>query len=167
MNKDNEPSVDATGTITEMPSAVKAIPFDEVPKAPLLFLIVQDSSAISRGTTYNINACGLQGTTRVANDGFVYLGSDEKNDIIVPNEEIGVGKRHLIIKYGVESKCYYMKDLGEGTGTFVKIEQSLELQQGYIISFSDTHMVINLRVNGKIQIKFLDGPKTDQTLYDD
>jgi len=157
--------MDVTAGIVEIPFNSKPIPLEEVGKAPLLFLIVQDGSIISRGTTFNINACGLQGSLRGASDGYVYLGNDPSNDIIIPKEETGIGKRHMVIKYGMEAKCYYLKDLGDGTGTFVKIESALELQQGYIISFSDTHIVVNLRVNDKIQLKFLDGPKTDQTLY--
>ncbi len=98
-------------------------------------------------------------------DGCVYLGHAVGNDIVVPAEEQGVGARHLVIKYSVEAKSYYIKDLGEGTGTFVKIEAPLEVKHGYIISFGDSHLVVNLRLKGRIQLRFLDGPKTDQTLY--
>jgi len=87
------------------------------------------------------------------------------NDIVIPSEEQGMAPRHLLIKYFTETKSYSIKDLGDGTGTFVKIDSPLELKQGYIISFGDSHMAINTRLNGKIQLKFLDGPKTDQTLY--
>ena len=57
-----------------------------------------------------------------------------------------------------------MKDLGEGTGTFIRIDTPLLLKQGHIISFGDSHMPLNIRAGGNIQLKFLDGPKTVQTL---
>ncbi len=156
--------MDATDCVA--PAPAKPIPFEEIGKAPLLFLIIQDSTGLVRGTTFNINACGLQGSARGGSDGFVYLGTDPTNDIVMPKEETGIGERHLAIKYGIEAKCYYIKDLGEGTGTFIKIESPLELQHGYILSFSDTHLVVHMKIEGKIQLRFLDGPKSDQTLYD-
>lgn len=44
------------------------------------------------------------------------------------------------------------------------------MKHGYIISFGDSHMVVQFfqdqqrgdKSNSKIQLKFLDGPKTDQ-----
>ncbi len=107
----------------------------------------------------------MVGSGRTASDGCVYVGRDVSNDIVVPAQEQGVGDRHFMVKYSVKAKSYYIKDLGEGTGTFVKIESPLALRQGYIVSFGDSHIVINLRIKGRIQLKFLDGPKTDQTLY--
>lgn len=42
------------------------------------------------------------------------------------------------------------------------------MKHGYIISFGDSHMVVQFytdqkgdKVNSKMQLKFLDGPKTD------
>ena len=36
-----------------------------------------------------------------------------------------IGKRHFIIRYFTESKAYYLKDTGYGSGTFVKIDNKL------------------------------------------
>lgn len=32
-----------------------------------------------------------------------------------------MGEKHFVIKYDVETKRYYIKDLGDGSGTFIKI----------------------------------------------
>ena len=66
------------------------------------------------------------------------------NDIVIPDEggTLGIGKWHFIIKYSTETKNYYIWDLGDGNGTFVKIETPLLLKHGFIISFGDSHMVV-------------------------
>lgn len=56
----------------------------------------------------------------------------------------GIGKRHMVIKYNEIDKKYYLRDLGDGSGTFVRIDNSrdLILKHGFIISFGDSHMVV-------------------------
>ena len=50
----------------------------------------------------------------------------------------------MIIKYNLTDKRYYLRDLGDGSGTFVKIEEPpLVLKNGYIISFGDSHMTVS------------------------
>lgn len=56
---------------------------------------------------------------------------------------MGIGKRHLIIKYNLDDKKYYIRDLGDGSGTFVRLDRPLTLKNGYIISFGDSHMTVN------------------------
>lgn len=69
---------------------------------------------------------------------------DFYNDIVIKDddESLGIGKRHFIIKYNTETRHYYIRDLGDGNGTFVKIETPLILKHGYIISYGDSHMVV-------------------------
>ena len=49
----------------------------------------------------------------------------------------------MIIKYNMTDRRYYMRDLGDGSGTFVRIDSSLVLKNGYIISYGDSHMTVN------------------------
>lgn len=66
------------------------------------------------------------------------------NDFDIGIEEQGdEGKRHMIIKYNLSDKRYYLRDLGDGNGTFVKIDTPLLLKNGYIISFGDSHMTVS------------------------
>lgn len=77
----------------------------------------------------------------------------------------------MVIKYNLSDKRYYIRDLGDGSGTFVRIDNSkdLILKHGFIISYGDSHMVVQLsseihesrQVVNKITLKFLDGPKID------
>mmetsp|Transcript_14739 Transcript_14739/g.16448 ORF Transcript_14739/g.16448 Transcript_14739/m.16448 type:complete len:254 (+) Transcript_14739:85-846(+) len=155
---------------------MNAIPESEIDKAPLLKLEIIEGSNI--GQFYQINACGLSSLLgRGRKDGCVLVGSQEYasnieepyNDIILePGENSEIGKRHFLIKYNLETTAYYLRDLGDGNGTFVRLDNPLILKTGYIISFGDSHMFIQIiedyeKMESKIEIKFLDGPKTDQT----
>jgi hypothetical protein len=42
------------------------------------------------------------------------------NDVILPQAE-GFGPRHFSIKFNTDLSCYTLKDLGEGSGTFIKL----------------------------------------------
>jgi len=155
----------------DMPLTLAQIPPEEISMAPKLLLEIIESPSIVQGTSFLINACGYENSQRKMNDGCVYIGTRNKspdefaNDIEVSEGEEGMGHKHLVIKYSMETKRYFLKDLGEGTGTFIRIDSPLALKQGHIISFGDSHMAVSIRLGGKIQLKFLDGPKTDQTLY--
>jgi pSer/pThr/pTyr-binding forkhead associated (FHA) protein len=91
----------------------------------------------------------------------VLLGSQEYsddmkdfyNDIVIPDPtgELGIGKRHFIIKYSTDNRNYYIRDLGDGNGTFVKLETPLLLKHGFIISFGDSHMVVQIFEDPEIE----------------
>ena len=96
--------------------------------------------------------------------------NEEVNDFVISNMDTGIGKRHMVIKYNLDNRSYYLRDLGDGSGTFVRLDVPLILRHGYIISFGDSHMVVQFyndfnkmenKQSTKIQLKFLDGPKTD------
>lgn len=50
----------------------------------------------------------------------------------------------MVIKYNDIDDKYYVRDLGDGSGTFVRIDNSkdLILKHGFIISYGDSHMVV-------------------------
>lgn len=107
------------------------------------------------GEEWTVNACGLfegEGDLvgRAKQDGCVLVGSGEEgfNDIVLADDEGGeaggVGKRHFIIKYNIDTKNYYLRDLGDGNGTFVRLDTPLLLKSGFIISFGDSHMVVQI-----------------------
>jgi len=156
----------------------------DITKGPKLKLIAIEGSLIPINTEFIINAGGLINGGRSKQDGETYIGhlANKKgdkanaNDIVL--EDFSVGPQHSLIKYDPERRKYFLQDLGEGSGTFIKIEEELELKSGYIVSFSDSHMLIHTRDDnmvseddqktthedkkGNITIKFLDGPKVDQ-----
>lgn len=62
---------------------------------------------MNRGTSLEINACGLRGSLRGKNDGCTIIGSQSLrvngeflNDFVIAQDENeGIGDRHMIIKY--------------------------------------------------------------------
>lgn len=136
--------------------------------APKLNLVPIESPALQAGKVLHINAYGLEGSLRGKRDGMTYIGSEAgggRNDFAIPLDA-SLGAQHLVIKYNPSTSKYYLKDLGDGSGTFARIDIPILLKHGYIISFGESHMVVNLageNARPSLTVKFLDGPKADQS----
>ena len=120
-----------------------------------------------QGVVIEIDAAGIVGGSRA--DGITYFGQCANSDYIhndynFPMDELGVGKRHMMIKYNDTNNKYYLKDLADGTGTFIKLTKQMKLESGYIISFGDTHMTILIE-DHNIIIKFLEGIRANERKY--
>ena len=103
-------------------------------------------------------------SVRNVKDGCTYAGSSktesgsEVNDIVLPEDTASASSRNFVIRYDGESSNYNLTDLGEGSGTFVRIEEPYRLTGTRIASFGDTHMVLKIE-NDTLEVKFVDGPK--------
>jgi hypothetical protein len=64
-------------------------------------------------------------------------------DVLLPQGE-SFGNRHFLIKFSNDLNSYYLKDLGEGSGTFLKVETNFVLKNGHIVSFGENHMVVGI-----------------------
>jgi hypothetical protein len=71
---------------------------------------------------------------------------DKLNDVLLPGHD-GFGARHFYIKYINEFNSYMIKDLGEGSGTFIKVQKQFILKNGHIVSFGENHMVVGIIVD--------------------
>ena len=49
-----------------------------------------------------------------------------------------------MIEFSLEKNFYNLKDLGDGSGTFIMVKREMILKNGHIVSFGDSHMVIGL-----------------------
>eukprot|EP00826_Nyctotherus_ovalis_P037863 TRINITY_DN3495_c0_g1_i3.p1 TRINITY_DN3495_c0_g1~~TRINITY_DN3495_c0_g1_i3.p1 ORF type:complete len:148 (-),score=35.22 TRINITY_DN3495_c0_g1_i3:426-869(-) len=142
------------------------IPSSEIRRAPVLRLIVVESQSYVPETCFEINACGYLFSKRKADDGEVHIGTKGENtdtqewtnDIVFSKGERGMGDKHFVIKYIADSKSYYVRDSGEGTGTFIQIDSSITLQNEYIISFAAFHIFLMITTHNELHLKFLDGP---------
>jgi hypothetical protein len=50
--------------------------------------------------------------------------------------------------------------MGEGLGTFIRLDRPFKLQNLNIVSFGDSHMIVSLDGNF-VSLRFIQGPKTD------
>ena len=72
----------------------------------------------------------------------------------------------MLIRYSADHKQYLIRDLGDGTGTFIKISHPFKVINGFIVSFGDTHMTISVDKDKKIAtIKFLEGILANEKKY--
>jgi pSer/pThr/pTyr-binding forkhead associated (FHA) protein len=141
----------------------------DVAEAPRLTIQVVESAVFDVGKRLAITPLGVEGATRRRVDGHIFVGSVGEeagkivNDLVLPQED-GIGRRHFVIRYNPTAKKYFVKDLGDGSGTFVRIKTSLVLKQGYIISFSDSHLLVQLDDldPAKLGLSFGEGPKASQ-----
>lgn len=140
-----------------------------------LTLVVIDTVHMVVGTEYEISPQGLKFSKRSVKDGCVYAGSLEKqgraivNDLILPDQEKGIGRRHFMINYNKgkkysENGTYSIKDMGEGLGTFIRIDRPIKIKNSYIFSFGDSHLIVNIQDN-QLALRFIEGPKADYKKY--
>jgi len=136
--------------LSELNQVGQVVPVEEISKAPLMKIDVVEGPEISKNAQLEINACGLIGSKRGKQDGCTIIGSigqgakgEFLNDFVIAQDDLGIGKRHMIIKYNMDDRRYYMRDLGDGSGTFVRLDVPLALKNGFIISFGDSHMTVN------------------------
>jgi hypothetical protein len=130
------------------------IPITEIAKASILRVEALEGPAVTslREKCFEMNACGMVGSRRGKNDGCTIIGTTggiDDNETTVPLNDFEIGydlegsKRHMIIKYSMFDRKYYLRDLGDGSGTFVRVDKPLTLKNGYIISFGDSHVSVN------------------------
>ena len=132
---------------------------------PTLKLVVLESKTFDIGCEFSINQLGLESSS--SKHGSVSIGSDkESNDIIISSSESGIGSKHMVIKFDKSfTNGFALKDLGQGSGTFIRIEKKTYLKHNQIISFGSSHMSVHLTHDPTlIELEFIDGPRKDEVL---
>jgi pSer/pThr/pTyr-binding forkhead associated (FHA) protein len=162
---------------------------ETVIKHPRLKLTVIGGDILPSGQEFIINNNGLENSHNKKMDGIVHIGKskhakktpDESNDIVL--DDYTVGDRHCTIKYNFDLQRYFIKDQGNGSGTFVKVKLPTKVKNGTVISFGESHSVVqimqpkNMKSSARkslralslqdldkdfLVFKFLDGPKASQ-----
>ena len=96
---------------------------------------------------------------------------DIKNDYIFPAEDSGFGQKQFKIFYSVNEDQYYLKDLGDGSGTFIRVDTKIIVRQGYIVTFGNYHIVLNYKMSKDpdpdhtIYIQLIDGTQAKEQQY--
>jgi pSer/pThr/pTyr-binding forkhead associated (FHA) protein len=88
-----------------------------------------------------------------------YFGFQREEDLIknpfidyllYPKEDFYDNKfigKHFQIRYDQENNLYYIKDLGFGFGTFIKLTKDIRLKNNFLINIGETYIVFSLSQN--------------------
>lgn len=132
---------------------------------PKLLLEVKDSPSVSVGKVFHLTPTGLLASTRQVVDGKTLIGRDGNLCDIVLNRDLDVGVVHCVIEFNAKSRAYCLKDLGDGNGTFVRIEGSHQLQSGDVVNFGDSHarVMVETQISASmLTLQFYEGPMAEQ-----
>lgn len=134
----------------------------------ILELEVLNSFSLQKGTKIKIDALGLiDGSLRNAKDNITYFGylenSDnnlkEKNndnnaiDYSLPLKHCEKLGRFFKIQYISKYNEYVIKDLGNGLGTFIKINDSIFIRDNSMINIGDSYLIFYFNENEKREIE--------------
>ena len=153
---------------------------DENNKYTNLDLEVLTSWNLPKGLKLHIKKDKLENSLRNANDGKIYFGFEKEDNnslnshkkpnidyMLMPKDNeyndkyIGI---HFVIRYDENNQKYYIKDLGSGYGTFIKIIHPLEIINNSLINIGDTFIVFSLdEENDVIMLKLFTGEEQSET----
>ena len=122
-----------------------------------LDLEVINSWNLPKGLKMHINKDHLQNSLRNINDGRIYFGFQKDINeldnkpyidyLLLPKDNdyddkfIGI---HFQIKYDENNFKYYIKDLGSGYGTFVKLTEPIKIKNNLLINIGETFIVFTI-----------------------
>ena len=109
-------------------------------------LIIQPADGVQTNNFYCLNEAGGR------------IGRHSNNEIVILEES--VSRHHSEIEF--KEGNFYLIDIGSTTGTFIKIQTSLELQEGLILELGSNQFYIE-EINciseeeGEIKLKIIEG----------
>ena len=142
-----------------------------------LDLEILNSWNLPIGLQLHIDQYGLKNSIRNEKDGITYFGFQTEEELntnpyidylLGPKDqeydEQFIGK-HFQIRFDWEIKKYFIKDLGNGFGTFIKLINELKIKDNLLINIGETYIVfsfINENEN-ELMIKIFTGDEQCNT----
>lgn len=131
-----------------------------------LILEVQDSPHARQGKSYLVTPNGFQQSSRLLKDGKTIVGTDVENcDIVLSAEDPELGKTHFVIEYSPSHESFLIKDLGDGNGTFMKINGSHLLHDGDVLALGQSYAGVQIRsqdTGSMLTLRFYEGPRASE-----
>ena len=120
--------------------------------AKKLILEIMASDISEKYVTMEIDPYGYTNSKRVKKDGITYFGfqnGDLGVDFQLKNTdgysyEDTFNGRHFMIKFNPDDLNYYIKDLGRGFGTFIKIQEWTELKNNLLLNIGENYIVFSV-----------------------
>jgi len=118
-----------------------------------LILEIMSSDETEKFITIEINPYGYVNSKRIKKDGITYFGYDtgegqyQVDFIMKSNDNYyyddAFNGRHFMIKFNPNDLNYYLKDLGRGFGTFIKIQEWTELVNNLLLNIGENYIVFS------------------------
>ena len=129
-----------------------------------LDLEILNSWNLPIGLQLHLDEFGLKNSIRNKGDGFTYFGFQTEESLntepfidylLGPKDqeydEQFVGK-HFQIRYDNDTKKYYIKDLGNGFGTFIKLINEQKIKDNLLINIGETYIVFSFNNDNENEI---------------
>ena len=126
-------------------------------KSKKLKLEIMTCDIPEKFVTIEIDPFGYVNSKRQKKDGITYFGYDSGQgkedscvDYVLNNNDNNnyyddtFNMRHFMIKYNPDDLIYYIKDLGKGFGTFIKIQEWTELRNNLLLNIGENYIVFSL-----------------------
>ena len=147
-------------------------------KSKKLKLEIMTYQSYEKNIIAEIDPFGYINSERKKKDGITYFGSEMQHtegnfevDFVLENKdnyyEDAFNGRHFMIKFNPDDLNYYIKDLGRGFGTFIKIQDWTELKNNLLLNIGDNYLVFSLGEDDEDEEdekKMDDTNKNDNTL---
>ena len=141
-----------------------------VSKAKNLYLDVICSGKDQTSSLLTITPCGIENGIRSVKDGTTFFGFEEHKGehgidyLIKPKEEKYdnrfIGK-HFQIKFNPNDMTYYLKDLGHGFGTFIKVTTWTKITNNMLLNIGENYIVFTLGVEEELLMSEKHGVNDD------
>ena len=149
------------------------------PEKLCLDLEILNSWNLPKGLQLHIDKYGLKNSIRNEKDGITYFGFQSEEELntnpyidylLGPKDqeydEQFIGK-HFQIRFDEKSKKYYIKDLGNGFGTFIKLIKETKIKDNLLINIGETYIVFSFKneTEKEIIIKIFTGDEQCNTYF--
>lgn len=149
------------------------------PEKLCLDLEILNSWNLPIGLQLHIDKFGLKNSIRNEKDGITYFGFQSEEELntnpyidylLGPKDqeydEQFIGK-HFQIRFEEKNKKYYIKDLGNGFGTFIKLINETKIKDNLLINIGETYIVFSFKNENEkeIIIKIFTGDEQCNTYF--
>ena len=132
-----------------------------------LLLEVKDSPSIQTGKVFHLTPAGLLHSPRQVTGGKIIIGRDTTECDIVLSRDTDIGSRHCAIEFNPKERAFCLKDLGDGNGTFIRIERKEAIHHGDVVNFGESHARVMVEDRASIcvlTLQFYEGPLAQQEI---
>ena len=157
-NNDNEIEEDCNNTFL-LENEQISIDLNKIQKvysqSKKLILEIMSFDVTEKFINIEIDPWGYVNSKRAKKNGVTYFGYEEEKGVgnlsvdyvLKKNDnysyEDAFNGRHFMIKFNPDNLNYYIKDLGRGFGTFIKIQEWTELKNNLLLNIGENYIVFS------------------------